>query len=106
MKRLRQLQDAAAEDHGAALLLVLVIVTVISLAGAALLSFSDASIRATVGLRDQAGNAYNADGAAQVAINSLRTGYGFTSPALFHPDGRPHLCLRGTPPDVSGRSGQ
>jgi hypothetical protein len=83
MKRLRQLQAGVAEDHGAALLLVLIIVTVVSLGGAALLSFSDASIRTTVALRDQAGNAYNADGAARVAINALGTGYGFTSPALF-----------------------
>lgn len=84
MKRLRQLQGGVAEDRGAALLLVLVIVTVISLGGAALLSFSDASIATTVALRDQAGNAFNADSAAQVAINSLSTGYGFTSPALFN----------------------
>jgi len=58
-------------------------VTVIGLAGAALLTFSDTSIRTTVALRDQAGNTYNADGAAQVAIDNLRNGYGFASPHLF-----------------------
>ncbi|HEY5249194.1 MAG TPA: hypothetical protein VIJ15_12185, partial [Dermatophilaceae bacterium] len=83
MKRLRKLLDTPSEDRGAALILVLFIVMVISLAGAALLTFSDTSIRTTVALRDQAGNAYNADGAAQVAIDSLSTGHGFTSHALF-----------------------
>jgi hypothetical protein len=82
MKRLRQLLEGPAEDRGTALILVLFIVTVIGLAGAALLTFSDTSIRTTLALRDQAGNAYNADGAAQVAINSLSTGKGF-APALF-----------------------
>jgi len=83
MRRLRQLLDRPAEDRGATLILVLFIVTVIGLAGAALLTLSDTSIRTTVALRDQAGNTYNADGAAQVAINNLRNGYGFTSPHLF-----------------------
>lgn len=83
MKRLKRLLDCPEEDRGATLILVLFIVTVIGLAGAALLTFSDTSIRTTVALRDQAGNAYTADGAAQVAINNLSTGYGFTSPALF-----------------------
>jgi hypothetical protein len=83
MKKRKEPVGDRAPDRGAALLLVLVIVTVIFLAGAALLTFSDTSIRTTVALRDQAGNAYNADGAAQVAIDSLSTGYGFTSPALF-----------------------
>jgi hypothetical protein len=82
MKRVRQILDGPAEDRGSALVLVLIIVTVIGLAGAALLTFSDTSIRTTVALRDQAGNAYSADGAAQVAIDSLSKGYGFT-PDLF-----------------------
>lgn len=86
MKRLRQLPNGPAEDRGAALILVLIIVTVIGLSGAALLTFSDTSIRTTVALRDQAGNAYNADGAAQIALDNLRTGYGFESSALFTND--------------------
>jgi hypothetical protein len=84
MKRRKQLSGGPEDDRGAALLLVLVVVTVIGLAGAALLTFSATSIRTTVALRDQAGNSYSADGAAQVAINSLSMGYGFTSPALFN----------------------
>ncbi len=76
-------QVGKAEDRGAALILVLILVTMVGLSGAALLTFSDTSIRTTVALRDQAGNAYNADGAAQVAIANLSTGYGFKSPTLF-----------------------
>lgn len=74
MKPQRQPQGGPAEDRGAALLLVLVIVTVIGLAGAALLTFSDTSIRTTVALRDQAAAAYAADGAAEVAISRVQNG--------------------------------
>jgi hypothetical protein len=86
MKGLRQRLDTVADDRGSTLIMVLFIVAVIGLGGAALLTFSETSIRTTIALRDQAGNAYNADGAGQAAINSLRTGYGFTSPALFNND--------------------
>ena len=44
----------ARGDDGAALVLVLIVITVIALGLSALLSFSDTSIRTTVGLRDQA----------------------------------------------------
>ena len=71
MKRRKQLPGGPADDRGAALLLVLVVVTVVALAGAALLSFSDTSIRTTVALRDQGAVAYAAEGAAQVAISEL-----------------------------------
>lgn len=74
MKPHRQPQGGPAEDRGAALLLVLIIVTVIGLAGAALLTFSDTSIRTTVALRDQAAAAYAADGAAQVVISEIQSG--------------------------------
>ena len=84
MKKVRELMDGPAEDRGAALILVLFIVTMIGLAGAALLTFSDTSVRTTIALRDQAGNTYNADGAAQVAINSLSTGDGFPTGSLFN----------------------
>lgn len=115
MKRLRQLVDGPSEDRGAALILVLFVVTVIGLAGTALLTFSDTSIRTTVALRDQAGNAHNADGAAQVAIDSLSTGYGFTGGKLFT-NGTGEKCFgvgssSGTRnladfyPGTSGRSG-
>lgn len=83
MNKVRQLLDGPAEDRGAALILVLFVVTVIGLASAALLTFSDTSVRTTVALRDQAGNTYNADGAAQVALNALSTGDGF-APGLFN----------------------
>jgi hypothetical protein len=59
-------------EEGAALVLVLILVTVIGLGLAALLTRSDTSIKATVGLRDQAAATYNADGAMQAAINNIR----------------------------------
>jgi Tfp pilus assembly protein PilX len=63
---------SARDDSGAALIVALVIVVVFALGLSALLSFSDTSIRTTVALRNQASDAYDADGAAQVAINQLR----------------------------------
>lgn len=60
------------DDRGAALVLVLIIVTVIGVGLAALLSRADTAVRTTVGLRDQVAATYNADGAAQAAINNLR----------------------------------
>jgi hypothetical protein len=60
------------DERGAALVLVLIIITVISLALSALLSMSDTSVRATVQLRDQAASTYQADGAMQAAINNIR----------------------------------
>jgi hypothetical protein len=63
---------SARREDGAALVLVLILVTVIALGLAALLTRSDTGIRATVGLRDQAAATYNADGAMQAAVNNLR----------------------------------
>ncbi|TDU91679.1 hypothetical protein EV138_5290 [Kribbella voronezhensis] len=62
----------AHREDGAALVLVLILVTVIALGLAALLTRSDTSIRETLGLRDQAAATYNADGALQASINNLR----------------------------------
>ena len=62
----------AHREDGAALVLVMILVTIIALGLAALLTRSDTSIRETVGLRDQAAATYNADGALQAAINDLR----------------------------------
>ena len=84
MRRLRELRGGPANDRGAALPLALFVVTVIGLGGAALLTFSDTSLRTTVALRNQAAMAYTADGAGQIALNSLSTGYGFTSPSFFN----------------------
>jgi hypothetical protein len=62
------------DDKGAALILALVIVTIAAMAIAALLSFADTSVRTTVALRVQGASAYNADGAAQAAVNLIRQG--------------------------------
>jgi hypothetical protein len=59
-------------DAGAALLLVLIVITVVALVVAGLLSFADTSIRTTVAVRKQASNAYSADGAAEAAVNALQ----------------------------------
>jgi hypothetical protein len=61
-----------SDDSGAALILVLIVITVISVVVSALLSFSDTSIRSTLALRDQTADVYNADGAVQAAINNIR----------------------------------
>ena len=72
MRRHERLVESPADDRGAALLMVLIIVLVISLVGAALLTFADTSIRTTVALRSQGAAVYAADGAAQIAVNQLR----------------------------------
>ena len=59
-------------DGGAAMVLVLIVVTVLALGLGTLLSLADTSMRTTVGLRGQAAAEYNADGAMQAAINSIR----------------------------------
>lgn len=65
---------SAKDDSGAALVLALILVTVVGIVTAVVLSFADSSLRTTVNLRAQAATAANADGAAQIAINKLRTG--------------------------------
>lgn len=62
-------------DDGAILVIALIIITVVALVTGVVLTRGDGSIRATVALREVAGSTYAADGAAQVAINGLRTGY-------------------------------
>jgi len=71
------------DDTGAALPLVLVLVTVIAVVLGALLSFADTSVRTTVNLRDQAASAYTADGALQAGINAIRNSR-FTGAAGEH----------------------
>ena len=63
------------DDRGALLIIAIVIVTVVALVTGFVLTQGDGSLRATVALRDVARASYAADGAAQVAINDLRTGY-------------------------------
>ncbi|WP_322937273.1 hypothetical protein [Nocardioides bizhenqiangii] len=64
-----------SDERGALLIIAIIIITVVALVTGALLTHSETSLRATVTLRDVARAAYAADGAAQVAINDLRTGY-------------------------------
>ncbi|HJQ44863.1 MAG TPA: hypothetical protein VJ870_00880 [Amycolatopsis sp.] len=60
-------------DRGASLIFALIIVTVVSLVVTSVIAMSFTSSRTTVAMRDQAALTYAADGAAQVAINALRT---------------------------------
>jgi len=70
---MRQRSDLR-DETGAALVIALIFITVVAVVTSVVLSFSDASLRATVELRKQASAASTADGAAQVAINALRKG--------------------------------
>lgn len=76
MRRLRR-RLARSRDEGAILVFALIIVTTIALVVGTVLTRGDGSLRATVQLRSVAGSSYAADAAANVAINDLRTGYGF-----------------------------
>jgi hypothetical protein len=60
------------DDTGSVLVISLVIVTVVALVVGGLLSYADANVKATVALRSQATAAATADGAAQVALNTLK----------------------------------
>jgi Tfp pilus assembly protein PilX len=60
------------DDSGAALVLALVLVSVISLLLLAVLSLADTSVRTTVALRGQAAEASTSDGAMTAAINTIR----------------------------------
>ncbi|TDO64045.1 hypothetical protein EV651_105269 [Kribbella sp. VKM Ac-2571] len=62
------------DETGAALVLVLVIISILALGLAGLLSLSDTSVRTTIGLDEQAADQYNADGATKAAIGNLRNG--------------------------------
>jgi hypothetical protein len=59
-------------DSGASLLIVLVIITTVALVMGVILGETGTSLKTSVALRDQVGAAYNGDGAAQVAVNTLR----------------------------------
>ncbi|HET6987062.1 MAG TPA: hypothetical protein VFI00_10625 [Kribbella sp.] len=73
LRRLRGVRRL--RDDGALLIIAIVIITVVALVTGFVLTQGDGSLRATVALRDVARASYAADGAAQVAINDLRTGY-------------------------------
>src|SRR4051794_6984018 len=63
------------DDRGAILVIAIVVITTVALVTGFVLTQGDGSLRATVALRDVARASYASDGAAQVAINDLRTGY-------------------------------
>ncbi len=67
-----RLRPHSRNEDGASLIIALLFVTVVFTVTMATLSFSFSSIRATVAVRQQASEAYAADGAAQVAVNTLR----------------------------------
>jgi hypothetical protein len=74
---------ARSDDSGATLILALIFITVVAVVIAAILSFVDTSMRTTIAVRDQAARASAADGAAQVAVNYVRThGYGGSGSCL------------------------
>ncbi|MFI5731846.1 hypothetical protein ACIA49_17110 [Kribbella sp. NPDC051587] len=60
------------DERGSSLLLVLVVITVIATALAALLSRADTAERVSKSLRDQTVASYASDGAMEAAINNLR----------------------------------
>ena len=66
-------QRCHRDEEGSALIFALILVSILGIGIAALLTFADTSIRATVGIRAQGANAYAADGAVQAAIQSIRT---------------------------------
>jgi len=59
-------------DEGSVLVMALVFLSLFGLLVAAVLTFADASLRATLSTRDQRGTVYNSDGAADGAINYVR----------------------------------
>lgn len=73
LRRVRRLRSTG--DRGALLIIAIIIVTAVALVTGAVLTHGEGSLRATLALRDVARASYAADGAAQVAINDLRTGY-------------------------------
>ncbi len=67
-------RPALRDDSGATLIMALIFITVVALVVTAVLALADASMRNTVAVRDQAADSATADGAAKVAINTLRSG--------------------------------
>lgn len=67
------------KDEGAVLIFALIIVTAIALVVGTLLTTGSSSLKTAVQLRNVAGSSYAADAAGNIAINDMRTGYGFAS---------------------------
>lgn len=72
-----------SNDDGAILILAIAIVTTVALVVGLVLTRGSGSLKATIALRNVNGTAYAADSAANVVINGLRKGTGFTSPNKF-----------------------
>jgi hypothetical protein len=62
------------DDRGTSLVLALVFITVVSLVVMTVLAFADTSMRTTIALRGQVSETAAAEGAANIAINTLRDG--------------------------------
>jgi hypothetical protein len=71
------------QDEGAILIIAILIITTVALVVGLVLTRGSGSLKATVALRNVAGTSYAADSAANVAINGLRKGTGFTLPDKF-----------------------
>jgi hypothetical protein len=85
------------DDSGAALLLALIIVTVVAVVTSVVLTFADTNLRVTVNaVRPQAATAANADGAAQIAVNTLRNSTYVSGPNCFGAN-KPTLSLPNFP---------
>jgi hypothetical protein len=69
---IRRRRSALDDDSGSVLVISLVIVTVVGLVIAALLSYADSNVKATVALRAQAAESATAEGAAQAALDVLK----------------------------------
>lgn len=61
-----------SDDSGASLVFALIFITIISVVVAAILTLAETSVRSTIRLRGEAGEAAAAEGAANIAINALR----------------------------------
>jgi hypothetical protein len=80
---------AHSDDSGATLIFALIFITAVAVMIAAVLSFVDTSMRTTIAVRDEGAQAAAADGAAQLAINTIRE-HGFAH-------GGSGSCLDGLP---------
>lgn len=87
-------RSAAQVEDGSSLILALIIVAILAIGAAAILSFADTSIRATVAVQAQGAASYSADAALQAAINLVRSGrdsngnlYGVSGTYLNPPGG-------------------
>ena len=69
----RRFYERTNDDRGASLVLALTFITVLSLVLMSVLAFADTSMRTTIALRSAADSRAAAGGAANIAINALRT---------------------------------